>query len=50
MQVMQGQNHFNCMMSNRTQIVRAQTTQRWQCTHCSQKPVEDNQMAPVLDK
>ena len=28
-------------------------TQRWQCTHCSQKPVADsqnNQMAPVLDK
>ena len=26
---------------------------RWQCTHCSQKPVADsqgNQMAPVLDK
>ena len=47
------QYHFNCMMSNRTQIVRTQTTQRWQCTHCSQKLVgdsQDNQMAPVLDK
>ena len=33
--------------------VRTQMTQRWQCTHCSQKPVadsEDNQMASVLDK
>ena len=42
--------HFNCMMSNCTQIVRTQTTQRWQCAHCSQKPVadsQDNQMAPV---
>ena len=41
------------MMSNRTKIVRTQTTQRWQCTHCSQKPVEDSQdsqMVPVLDK
>ena len=47
------QNHLNCMMSNRTQIVRTQTTQRWRCTHCSQKPVadsQDNQMAPVFDK
>ena len=41
------------MMSNHIQIVRTQMTQRWQYTHCSQKPVADsqnNQMAPVLDK
>ena len=49
----QAQYKFNCMMSNHTQIVRTQTTQRWQCTHCSQKLVadrQDNQIAPVLDK
>ena len=34
------QYRLNCMMSHRTQIVRTQATQRWQCTHCSQKPVE----------
>ena len=47
------QYHFNCMMLNRTQIVQTQTTQIWQCTHCSQNPVADcqaNQMAPLLDK
>ena len=41
------------MLSNRIQIVRTLTTQRWQCTHCSQKPVadsDDDQKAPVLDK
>ena len=27
--------HFNCMKSNRTQIVRTKTSQVWQCTHCS---------------
>ena len=32
------QYHSNCMMSNRTQVVRTQMTQRWRCTHCSQKP------------
>ena len=40
-------------MSNCTQIVSTKTTQRWQCTHCSQKSVadsQDNQIAPVLDK
>ena len=45
--------HIHCMMmSNRTQIVRTQATRRWQCTHCSQKPVAESQdikMAPVLD-
>ena len=42
------QYHFNCMMFNHTQ-----TTQRWQCIHCSQKPVADrldNQMAHMLDR
>ena len=34
-------------MSNRTHIVR---TQKWQRSHCFQKPVADNQMAPMLDK
>ena len=46
------QYHLRYMMSNRTQIVRTKTTQRWQCTHCSQKPIadsHDNQMVPVLD-
>ena len=44
------QYHFNCMMSNRTKIVR---TQRSQCTHCSQKPVadsQDNQMTQLFYK
>ena len=42
------QYHHNCMMSYRTQ-----TTQTWQCSHCSQKPVADsldNQMTTVLYK
>ena len=46
------QYHFNCMMYNGTQVVRTQTKQRCQCTHCSQKPVansQGNQMAPELD-
>ena len=47
------QYHFNCMLYYHTQIVRTQMIQRWQCTHCSKKPVsdsEDNQEAKVLDK
>ena len=47
------QYHISCMMSNHTQIVRTQATQRWQSTHCSQKLAadsQDNQMAPVLYK
>ena len=40
------------MMSNCTQTVRTLTSQRWQCSHCSQKPVadsQDKQMATMLD-
>ena len=40
-------------MSNRTHIVRTQTAQRWQCSHCSQKPVadsQDKQIALVFNK
>ena len=45
--------HLNCLMSNHTQIVRRLTTQRWQCTHYSQKTVadsQDDQMASVLEE
>ena len=41
------------MLSIRTQIVRTRLTQRWQCTHCSKKPVadgDDNQNAPLSDQ
>ena len=30
------QYHINCIMSNHTQTMRTQTTQRWQCNHCQQ--------------
>ena len=40
------QYHIASMMSNMTQIVRIQRKQRWQCDHCSQKPVADSEDNP----
>ena len=35
------QKRLSCKLSNRTQIVRTQMIQRWQCTRCSNRPVAD---------
>ena len=36
------QYHLSCMMSNGTQIVSTQSSQRWQYTHCSLKTVANS--------